>query len=80
MHAVASLLYIFQRSMQADRKMSLARKKRPFTSYPKTQQMCHYKQATKPSGLLLLYAPDVDFSSRNNFANLDSFAKVSVPV
>ena len=28
----------------------------------------------------LLYNTGVDFSSRNNFANLGSFAKVSVPV
>ena len=29
---------------------------------------------------LFLYDTDVDFSSRNNFANLGFFAKVSVPV
>ena len=43
---------------------------------PKTQQFCHYRHARKTSGLFLLY----DVNSRNNFANLGSFAKVSIPV
>ena len=42
----------------------------------KTQQICHYRYAKKTSGLFLLYDTGVDF----NFANLDTFAKVSVPV
>ena len=46
----------------------------------KTQEICHYRHATKTSGLFLLYSLGVDFSSRNNFANLGFFAKVSVPV
>ena len=46
----------------------------------KTQQICHYRYAKKTSGLFLLYDTGVDFSSRNNFANLDTFAKVSVSV
>ena len=47
---------------------------------PKTQQICHYIHATKTRELFLLYNTGVDFSSSNNFANLGSFAKVSVPV
>ena len=39
-----------------------------------------FPNATKTSGLLLLHSTGVNFSSRNNFANLGSFAKVSVPV
>ena len=47
---------------------------------PKTQQICHYRHARKTSGLLLLCDKGVNFSSRNNFANLCLFAKVSIPV
>ena len=47
---------------------------------PKTQQICHYKHATKTSGLFLLYGASVGFNFRNNFANFGSFAKVSVPL
>ena len=47
---------------------------------PKTQQICHYRHATKTNGLFLLHSAGVNFSDRNNFANLGSFAKVSVPV
>ena len=47
---------------------------------PKTQQICHYRHAGKTSELLLLYNTGVDSSTRNNLANLGSFAKVSVPV
>ena len=35
------------------------------------------RHATKTSGLFLLYGTGVDFSSRNNFASLCSFAKIS---
>ena len=45
-----------------------------------TQQTCSYRHTTKPSGLLYKHRTGVDFSSRNNFQNLGSFAKVSVPV
>ena len=38
------------------------------------------RHARKTSELFLLYDTGVDFSSRNNFANLGLFAKVSVPV
>ena len=47
---------------------------------PKTQQICHYKHARKTSELFLLFNTGVNFSSRNSFANLGSFAKISVPV
>ena len=47
---------------------------------PKTQQICHYRHATKTSGLFLLYSTGVNSSSRNNFANLGSLANVSVSV
>ena len=59
-------------------------KKRPLASYPavkhKTQQICHYRHATKTSGICLLYSTGINLSLRNKFANLRSFAKVSVPV
>ena len=47
---------------------------------PKTQQICHYEHVRKTRGLFLLHDKGVGFSSHNNFANLGSFAKVSVPV
>ena len=76
---------VFQRSMQANRNITLCQKKTPVyklsrSKVLKTQQICHYKHATKTSGPLLLYSTGVDFSSRNNFANLSSFAKAFVPV
>ena len=37
-------------------------------------QICHYRNATKNSGLFLLYNTSVGFNTRNNFANLGSFA------
>ena len=45
-----------------------------------THQTCHYRHATKTSGLFLLFNTGADFSLRNNFANSGSFAKVSVLV
>ena len=47
---------------------------------PKTQQICHYRHTRKTSELFLLFNTGADFSLRNNFANLGSCAKVSVPV
>ena len=47
---------------------------------PKTQQICHYRQARKTSILFLVYDTGADFSSRNNFSNSGSFAKVSIPL
>ena len=44
-----------------------------------TQQICHYRHARKTSELFLLHNTGIDFSSRNNVANLGSFAKVSAP-
>ena len=55
------------------------RNKHP-TKQPKTQQICHYRHARKTSGPFLLSDTGVDFSFRNNFANVGFFAKVSVPV
>ena len=45
-----------------------------------TQNAANYRQATKTSGLFLLYYTGVGYNSRNNFSNLGSFAKVSVPL
>ena len=62
--------------MQANRNILLCvRKKHPFTSYP----------AAKHPKLGKFTITDMreklkNFSSRNNFANLCSFSKVSIPV
>ena len=47
---------------------------------PKTQQICYYKHTRKTSELFLSYDTGVGFNSRNNFANLGSLAKISVPL
>ena len=78
-------IYIFQRSRRANRNIHLCQEKAPIyklfrSKAPKTQQICHYRHARKTSGLFLLYNTSADFSSRNNFANLGSFAKFAVPV
>ena len=62
-----------------------ARKKHLFTSYPaakhlKKWQICYYTHARKTSRPCWLYGTGIGFSSSNNFANLGSFAKVTVPV
>ena len=41
----------------------------------KTQQICRHRHVRKTIGLFLLHYTGVDFSFRNNFANLGSFAK-----
>ena len=84
-HAKTSLLYTFQRSMQANRNINLWWKKASVyrlsrSKASKTQQICHYKQTKKTGELFLLFNTGVDFSLSNNFANSGSFAKVSVPV
>ena len=84
-HAKTSLLYTFQRSMEANRNINLWQEKAPIymlsrSKAPKTQQICHYKHTRKTSELFLLFNAGVDFSLRNNFANSGSFTKVSVPV
>ena len=60
------------------------RTKHPFTSYPAEkhpkQQTCGYRHTTKTSGLFYWHRTGADYSSHNNFANLGSFAKVSIPV
>ena len=71
--------------MQANRNIHLCQEKSPIYKLSrsktfKTRQICHYRHARKTSGLYLLHDTGVDFSSSNNFANLDSFAKVSVTV
>ena len=45
---------------------------------PKTQQICHYSDVRKTSGLFSLYETGCDFRYRDNFANLDFFAKIFV--
>ena len=60
-----------------------ARKKHPFASYPAAKHPKHskfaiYRHTTKNSELFLLFNTGVDFSLRNNFANLGFFAKVFV--
>ena len=47
---------------------------------PKTQQTCGYRHTRKTSRLFKWHRTGVHFCSFNNFANLGSFAKVSVPV
>ena len=84
-HAKTSLLYTFQRSMQANRNINLWLEKAPVyrlfrSKAPKTQQICHYRHTTKTSELFLLFNTGADFSLRNNFANSSSFATVSIPV
>ena len=46
----------------------------------KMQQICHYRHARKTFKFFLLCNTGVEFSFGNNFANLGSFAKVSVSV
>ena len=46
----------------------------------KTQQICHYRHVRKTCGLFLLHDTNAGVSSRNNFANLGSFAKVFISV
>ena len=60
-------------------------KKHPFTSYlaekhPKRSKFAITDMRQKPVNLFLLYVTSVGFNSRNNFVNLGSFAKVSVPL
>ena len=47
---------------------------------PKTQQICHYKHTKKTSEHFLFFNAGIDFRLRYNFANIGSFAKVSVRV
>ena len=47
---------------------------------PITRQNCHYRHVRKTINLFLLHDTGASFSSRYNFANLGSFAKVSVRV
>ena len=61
--------------MQANRNIHLCQEKRPFTSYPAAKHPKHNKLAVTD-----IRAKPVDFISRNNFANLAFFAKVSVSV
>ena len=72
--ATNSSIYIIMRKEKAPI-YKLSRRKAP-----KTQQICHYKHATKTSRLFLLYDMGIGFNSRNNFSNLGSFAKVSAPL
>ena len=71
--------------MQANRNIRLGQKKAPIyklprSKAPKTQQICHHRHAR----LFLEHFYGMTWAStlalENNFANLGSFAKVSVPV
>ena len=80
-HVETSLLYTFQRSVQAHRSINLWEEKAPIYGLsrrkaPKSQQICHYRHATKTIGLFLLYDTSVGFNFRNNFANLGFFAEL----
>ena len=66
--------------MQTNRNIHARIYKLSSSKAPKTQQICQYSHGRKASGPFLLYDTGVGFSSHNNFANLGSFAKVSVPV
>ena len=72
-HVNRSIVYNMMRKEKAPIH-KLSRSKAPLT-----QQICHKRQARKTSWPFLLYNTGVDFSFRNNFANVGSFAKVSVP-
>ena len=61
-----------------------ARKKHPFASYSTAKHPKHSKLAItyireKLANFFDCFNTGVEFSSRNNFANSDSFAKVSAP-
>ena len=64
--------------------MERARKKHPFTSYPAAKHPKQQNAVTdirlKPEDFFYWRCMNAYFSSHNNFANLGSFAKVSVPV
>ena len=71
--------------MQANRNIPLCQEKAPIyklsrSKAPKTQKTCHYKHEKKSQWTFLLHNMGLDLSSRNNLANLGSFAKYSVPV
>ena len=69
--------------MQANRNIHLCQEKAPIyklthSKAPKTQQICPYWHAGKTSEPFFLYDMGVDFSYRNIFANLGSFAKFPI--
>ena len=69
--------------MQVNKNIHLCQVKAPIyklsrSNAPKTQ--CRYRHTTKNQWTFLLYTTGVNFSSRNIFSNLSSFAKVLVPV
>ena len=64
--------------MQANRNTHLCQEKTPnYNKAPNTKQTCGYREI---QGNPVNFFNGVDFSSRNNFGNLGSFAKASVPV
>ena len=84
-HAETSLLYTFQWSMKANRNINLWWEKAPIYKLSrrkalKTQQICHYRHAAKTKWLFLVGDTSVGFNTCNNFVNLGSFAKVSIPL
>ena len=81
MHTVTNLLYFFNDFCKPIETYIYVRKNDPFTSYPAAKHPKHNKLAItdireKPVDSF----NDIYFSSRNNFANLGFFAKVSVPI
>ena len=67
-----SQLYTFQLSMQAKINISMVGKS--------TRVQVSTDMRQKTSQLSLLYRTGIGFNSRNNFANLGFFAKVSIPL
>ena len=72
MHALTSELYMLQ---CVNKKYSSTCC--PLAKHPKHNKIAVTNMREKPVDL---YRTGVNFSSRNNFANLGSLAKVSVPV
>ena len=66
---IKSIIYIIMRKEKAP----IYKSSRSKAS--KTQQICRHRHVRKTIGLFLLHYTGVDFSFRNNFANLGSFAK-----
>ena len=52
----------------------------PFTSHPAAKRPKHSKLDITSKWEKPLHDTGIGFSSRNSFANLGSFAKVSIPV
>ena len=71
--------------MQANKKYIYASEKAPIymlsrSKAPKRRKFECHKQTRKTSRLFLWHCMGVELSSQNNYTNLSSFAKVSIPV